>query len=527
MANVNLFSTAPKRFTPPADTTNAAGGRAYALTPKEALAQLAFTGCLNDTHYTHASDQLQTTLRMLDQVTTDYVAKLALASRQLGYMKDMPALLCAYLATKNLPLLKTIFPQVIDNAKMLRNFVQIIRSGAVGRKSLGTAPKSLVKRWLETRTPEQLFRDSIGQNPSLGDIIKMVHPRPDTPERAALYAYLIGKPYDASHLPDVVQDYETWKLQGYGDELPDVPFQMVTQNELTTTQWAMLSEKMTWTQLRMSLNTLARNDVFTLPEVTNSVAERLASPPNKGVFPYQLLTTYQNLAPAVPEVVANALQDAMEKVTANIPEIPGKVFVLVDVSGSMSCPVTGARGSATSKTSCRDVAALIASCILRTNKNTFVLPFATKVFNVRLNSRDTVMTNARTLAALPSGGTDISVGLRLINEIKADVDTVIIVSDNESWVQTQDNRTGTMAAWNALKVRNPRAKLVCIDLAPNTTTQAKNRDDVLNIGGFSDQVFDTVARFVMGNGSVDEWVKTIEATNPFTRAADVAVETED
>jgi 60 kDa SS-A/Ro ribonucleoprotein len=29
---------------------------------------------------------------------------------------------------------------VIDNGRMLRNFVQIMRSGAVGRTSLGTRP---------------------------------------------------------------------------------------------------------------------------------------------------------------------------------------------------------------------------------------------------------------------------------------------------------------------------------------------------------------------------------------------------
>jgi len=31
--------------------------------------------------------------------------------------------------------------RVINNGKMLRNFVKIVRSGVAGRKSLGTAPK--------------------------------------------------------------------------------------------------------------------------------------------------------------------------------------------------------------------------------------------------------------------------------------------------------------------------------------------------------------------------------------------------
>ena len=42
-------------------------------------------------------------------------------------------------------------------------------------------------------------------------------------------------------------------------------------------------------------------------------------------------------------------------------------------------------------------------------------------------------------------------------------------------------------------------KLVCIDVQPYTTTQAPERSDVLNVGGFSDAVFHVVASF-LGNG---------------------------
>ena len=71
-----------------------------------------------------------------------------------------------------------LIPQVIDNGKMLRNFVQILRSGVTGRKSLGSAPKRLVRQWLERATERQLVQATIGNDPSLADVVKMVHPRP-------------------------------------------------------------------------------------------------------------------------------------------------------------------------------------------------------------------------------------------------------------------------------------------------------------------------------------------------------------
>ena len=59
-----------------------------------------------------------------------------------------------------------------------------------------------------------------------------------------------------------------------------------------------------------------------------------------------------------------------------------------------------------------------------------------------------------------------------------------------------------------MKARCPRAKLVCIDLQPYGTTQALSRRDILNVGGFSDAVFETLAAFAMGDGARD-WVAEV------------------
>ena len=96
-------------------------------------------------------------LKLCDDVEPEFIARTALYARQRGHMKDMPALLCAVLSVKSPGLLAEVFDRVIDSPKMLRNFVQIMRSGVVGRKSLGSLPKRLIVQWLEARTDEQLF----------------------------------------------------------------------------------------------------------------------------------------------------------------------------------------------------------------------------------------------------------------------------------------------------------------------------------------------------------------------------------
>jgi 60 kDa SS-A/Ro ribonucleoprotein len=219
---------------------------------KHALAQFVSTSCLNGTFYTSDKDQLEIVKKLMVDCDPEFLGKLAVYGRQVSFMKDMPSLLCAYLAgevgkagvksetqDRKTAVLRKIFPHVIDNGKMLCNFVQMVRSGQFGRKNMGHCASKLVSEWFESRSPASIFRQSIGNNPSLGDVIKLTRPKPNTPEKAALFAYLCGSkietdgeggkhlrsyykdikdntvklahqhPFGA--LPEIVLEYEAWK----------------------------------------------------------------------------------------------------------------------------------------------------------------------------------------------------------------------------------------------------------------------------------------------------------------------------
>src|SRR6476469_8022239 len=182
MSNKSIFKTVRGLFTPRADTVNEAGGLAYGLSPKAALAQYAATGCFNQTFYADAGEQIDRVIEIARKLDAEFVAKTAVFAREKGHMKDMPAFLVAILSIKDKELFEKVFPRIIDNGKMLRNFVQIMRSGATGRKSLGSLPKRLVREWFEKCTAEQIFKQSVGQSPSIADILKMVHPKPTDAE---------------------------------------------------------------------------------------------------------------------------------------------------------------------------------------------------------------------------------------------------------------------------------------------------------------------------------------------------------
>jgi 60 kDa SS-A/Ro ribonucleoprotein len=213
----------------------------------------------------------------------------------------------------------------------------------------------------------------------------------------------------------------------------------------------------------------------------------------------------------VPREVIEAIQDAMEVAVSNVPALSGNVVLCPDVSGSMSSgQITGFRKGSTTMVRCIDVAGLLAAVFLRRNSTARVLPFEGDVRQVALNPRDSIMTNATKLSAIRGGATNCSAPLALLNKERASVDFVVFVSDYESWSGHYGASRGTpmMEQWAILKARNPNAKLVCIDLTPQTMTQAPDREDILNVGGFSDTVFKVVDAF--SQGSKDHWVETIE-----------------
>jgi 60 kDa SS-A/Ro ribonucleoprotein len=521
--NKSVFTSKTAVVVPPADMLNEAGGKAYSLTDAASLAQLAMTGTFTDTFYATAEDQTAKVLELAKKVDAEFLAKLAMYSRKRGFMKDMPAVLTAVLLARNeAKLFKKVFPIAIDDFKMLKNFVQVVRSGVTGRKSLGSMARNAVRNFLEGATDSELFAGSIGNEPSLADVIKMVHPKPANVKRANMYAYLLGKKFDVKKLPEEVRAFEAFKTDPTGTP-PEVNFQFLSSVKMDAKQWSALSETMSWHTLRMNLNTLERNGVLADKKAVDAIAAKLADPKTikaLKVFPYQIMSAFVN-ATTTNSRIKNALQDAMEAATENVPEF-GETAVCVDVSGSMSSPITGSRPGATSAVRCIDVASLIASAVLRKNPNSIVVPFEDRTREIDLNPRDSVMTNAQKLARLGGGGTACSAALAKLNADKAKLDLVFYVSDNMSWADFSGSnswygasRTGTNMAseWAAFKKRNPKAKLVLLDIQPYANTQVQTSKDVLNIGGFSDKVFDVVAQFAKGETTGDHWVDVINAVS--------------
>lgn len=421
-----------KKLVSVANTKNYAGADAYSMEAEMALAQLSVTGCFNNTYYTKAEDQLAQVLTFARQSHPLFLAKVAVYARESGFMKDMPAALVSYLASRDPDLCAQVFPKVINNGKMLRNFAQMIRSGSFGRHNLSAQRiKKMVTAWFNSRTDEQIFFQSVGDKPTLGDIVKMARVAPTSAQRSALYAYLIGKkegkfeglPFTVSEaVPALIASYEAFKASPVG-EIPNAPFEMLLGLQLSPEDWKSVATKATWFQTFRSLNTFARHGVFTDPKMVKLVVDKLTRKDlieKANVFPYQIMTAYKAINEGsawhkdekkvdMPKAIGQALEEAMEVATANVPAFEGlEVAICTDVSGSMRSPVTGERAGSTTTVRCVDVAALVSSALLRKNPNARVYPFEGDIRNdVTLNATNSIMRNAGILAAVGGGGHEL------------------------------------------------------------------------------------------------------------------------
>lgn len=544
MANKSLFSSQVTRsLVPVADAQTHHQTPAYKLNSFHGLCQIAATGTFHGTYYTGDADQLDQLIKLADECTDEQVAKLAIYARQRGLMKDSPAALLLILSKRNTVLFHKIFNRVITNGKMMRTFFQLLRSGKFGRKALSYS----LSRAFRNRIREAMFamqekgspwllHASIGNDPSYRDILRCLHYKPFTNFERAVNGWLA--------------DYELkyWAPAGYDDLPPTLTAidafrkaenehqQLALLPQLAKVRWDLLSDsikgKKVWAQvarnmapfaMRMNLNTMARHGVFEDHEITNHIAARLSDPEEVkrgGSFPYGYFMAYLMADANVPQPIKTALHKAAELSCGNVPALPGPIVIGVDTSGSMRSPVTGYQSKGqTSKATCVQVASVFGAALWRRNPDSILVPFDTEEHLHNFDPNDSMLSLAARLSNYGGGGTDCSVPLKAATDRFKSRPFVgcIVVSDNESWFNSNAYYHGTSTAneWKRFCENQARLgtfkapKYVGINIQPGTIAQNKESADVMNVGGFSDGVFETVSAFF--ENDTGRFVRAVEA----------------
>jgi hypothetical protein len=178
-----------------------------------------------------------------------------------------------------------------------------------------------------------------------------------------------------------------------------------------------------------------------------------------------------------------ALEEALEASTANIPKLPGRTLVLVDTSGSMSW------SSVSGKSGVRpvEVAALFGVALAKKAAKVDLYGFADRAFKHELAYGGSVLTQTKQLIARvgeAGGGTAIA---KAMHDTFAGHDRVVILTDMQTMNERYSSPYGVGDVKNAVPANVPvYAWNITGYEASMMPTGSDNRHE---FGGFSDSAF--------------------------------------
>jgi hypothetical protein len=228
------------------------------------------------------------------------------------------------------------------------------------------------------------------------------------------------------------------------------------------------------------------------------------------IMPYQIDLAYETLMTnagkyrnkAQVRQVMNALEDGIEKSTANLKELlTGNNLVIVDCSGSMNTKMIQAGARNYTASSCSQKASLIAAMILKST-NADLIEFGSSAYEVNYNPRSSVFDIARGIENTSMGGTNLASAFRLIESQRKKYDRIFILSDNECNSGYQKDAYKSYVR----TVGNPY--IYSIDLAAYGTKPIDS-DKVHYFFGYGYAMFDAIAQSEFNPAKVMDEIRKI------------------
>lgn len=347
-----------------------------------------------------------------------------------------------------------------------------------------------------------------GENMSLRDILRIAHPKADSPERVALFGWLAGNVSDEEarkRLPAIDRYLRAQAVRNAADALTvigelRVPWEFLPSEVLDGPQvWSALVDTIGMTALLRNLARMSR--IGTFDAIGNDATERAITRltdqeavAKSRIHPMQVWLAQRVYASGRSEQkdsrgrvvkvttwtpnprIVDALDTMWEHSFGSVRPSGKRKVVIVDDSGSMTYDQVTANGSHVG--SAYEVANTMAVILARTDPQTLVIEADTSVHTSNVTPHTRLAEVRRWRAH--GGGTDLSAGFRWLHTQGLKADGVVLLSDQESWA----GQVHTSQAWTQYKRTSPGARALFATLAPTGHTVADPKDaDVLNIAG--------------------------------------------
>jgi 60 kDa SS-A/Ro ribonucleoprotein len=513
---------------------NDAGGYVYPVDNAVQMERFLILGAEGGSFYADERKMVKENAKATTQYIREHgpeaVAKILEISTNRRARRESEALYCLAIAasddnTETRQLAFTALPEIARTASYLYEFVSYVLS----MRGWGHALRHAIADWYESKSLSWMVYQSVKYRQRYGwthrDLLRKAHPKTPT-DLNHLYAWIT---HDTA--PPATQEFGLIHAFREAQQTEDVkevvrlihefrlPWEAVPTTMLAHKEvWQALGPYMPDTALIRNLATLTVNQAIA-PMDAGWAVDKLDRV--KGVHPLQILTamriyeagrdpdrpgrksrstTERRTWTPVAQVM-DALDRAFNKSFLEAPQTNKRLYIAVDVSGSMDWTnINGIRNFTP-----RMGAAALALAIAKREPNYYVMGFSSspgrdpqipEMTPLGFTAADTFAAAVSKTAGVRAGGTDCSMPMLDALQKRIPVDAFVILTDNQTWA-------GRMHPAEALRLYRRQmgisAKLIVIGMVANKFSVADPNDaGMLDIAGFDAAMPQLISGFVQG-----------------------------
>lgn len=502
---------------------NNAGGYTFEVSDKVRLERFLILGVDGGTYYVSEKDLTKQNvdfLRKLIKKDENLVLQTTVAISKSGraYRNDAAVFVMALLLSegKNKKATVSAIPSVVRTGTHVYALADYITSlGGWGRSK-----RAAVAGWFKSQSVDQLAYQAVKYRQrngwTLRDLMRKSHV---TGIDKNVGNFILGKP-TLSHGVEIIDGFEAMQeSQSVSsvlerlDSYPNLPWETIPTKFLTDFKvWKKLFEN---GQLRgqAALRNVIRlaklgafEDMGFARKFSDLIADENMIKATR-LHPMNYLNAYvvfnegqavsagwsvaRTRAWNVSPIVTSALYDGFGISFENIEPANKKTMISIDTSASMGWNLAG-----NTQLDCYQGAAAMAMITARTEPMYVVNGFATRLKPINISSRNSLADAIRMVRAAGGGGTDCAQPMLHAIEKNLDIDTFIVITDNETWA-------GNIHPHKALEQYRQKsgnaARLVVVAMTPTNYTIANPLDvGMLDVVGFDSNTPKVIADFSAG-----------------------------
>jgi len=518
--NLSTRSTPQTKRARADEVKNNAGGFVFTLDPFAQLRRFLVLGSVGGTFYVRedklTADNALVVTACLNKDADQTLAVIRDISVEGRAPKQQPTMLALALAashpdttvrTKALALL----PEVCRTGTMLFTFVSYVEQF----RGWGRGLRSAIANWYLTQEPDRLAYGMVKYQSREGwshrDVLRLAKPRPERESTMdQTFAWATGKgdgsgvliidAFKRAHQPGTSIKVLVKLIEDFNLSWEMLPSEALAKPEI----WSALVPRMGLGALVRNLGRMSSNGALKpMSDTEATIVKRLLDADDirrSRIHPMAVLLaerTYVagkgfkgSLSWAPSTKVVEALQRTFKLAFRNVESAGKRTLVGLDVSGSMSSPIAG------TNLSCAEAGAAMSIITAATEPACQIMGFADNFRSLPITGSTDLSSALNITRRMNFGTTDCSQPMRWALQHEVDVDTFLVITDNETWAGGEHH-------YQALRKYRERsghdAKLVVMGMTATNFTIADPSDaGMLDVVGFDAATPAIVADFSAG-----------------------------